>query len=339
VTNPLCPLCSIELETSCHSIWSCPSAVAVWQDANRKVQKLSTAANEGWELVEELWGKLEEDEFVEAMTIARFLWLRRNKWVFDGQFSPPAQVLKQAREALDSFAITHTPSTQEDLVPIRGMAKWIKPIHGEVKCNWDAAINSKKKCMGVGVVARDDRGRVVAAKARFFPGIVNPTVAESMGAWQAVVMCCDMRFPQVVFEGDSLNVVSAHNNEDPCWSFGQIIEDIKAKIQDIPSVRVQHVPREANNVAHSLAKVAVSQMLDKFWIEECPSSIRVVYLLSKRTSFKMIFIISQKTKTKKYMICLFFFFTGLSRQGWSQGGQETCPPNPQNFPFVLVDFS
>jgi hypothetical protein len=47
VTDSLFPLCSIELETSCHSIWSCPSAVAVWQDANRKVQKLSTEANEG----------------------------------------------------------------------------------------------------------------------------------------------------------------------------------------------------------------------------------------------------------------------------------------------------
>ncbi len=50
-----------------------------------------------------------------------------------------------------------------------------------MKCNWDAAINSKKRGMGVGVVIRDDRGRVVAAKARFVSGIVNPTVAESMG--------------------------------------------------------------------------------------------------------------------------------------------------------------
>ncbi|XP_062176146.1 uncharacterized protein LOC133881223 [Alnus glutinosa] len=252
-----------KVEMSCHSIWSCPSAVAVWQDANRKVQKLSTIANEGWELVEQLWGKLEEDEFVEAMTIARLLWMRRNKWVFYGQFSPPVQVLKQAREAMDSFAITHTPSTQAVQVPVRCMLKWIKPIQGEVKCNWDAAINSKNRCMGVGVVVRDDKGRDVAAKARFFPSIVNPTVAESMGAWQAVVMCCDMRFPQVVFEGDSWNVVSALNKEDPCWSsFGQIIEDIRAKLQDIPSVRVQHVPREANNVTHSLAKAVVSQMLD-----------------------------------------------------------------------------
>jgi hypothetical protein len=49
--------------------------------------------------VEDLWGKLEEDDFVEAMTIARLLWMRRNKWVFDGQFTSSAQVLKQACEA------------------------------------------------------------------------------------------------------------------------------------------------------------------------------------------------------------------------------------------------
>jgi len=144
-----------------------------------------------------------------------------------------------------------------------------------MKCNWDAAINSKKRGMGVGVVIRDDRGRVVAAKASFVSGIVNPIVAESMGAWQAVVMCCDLRFPLIVLEGDSLIVVSALNKEEPYWSsFGHIIEDIRAKLQNIPSVRVQHVSRDANKVAHVLAKAAVSQMLDNSWIEECPSYIQ-----------------------------------------------------------------
>jgi hypothetical protein len=99
--------------------------------------------------VEELWSKLEEDEFVEAMKIAWLLWLRKNKWVLMANPPPPpVQVLKQAREALESFAITHTPSTQADQVPDRCMAKWIKSSHGEVKCNWDAAISSKKRCMG-----------------------------------------------------------------------------------------------------------------------------------------------------------------------------------------------
>jgi ribonuclease HI len=213
--------------------------------------------------VEDLWGKLEEDDFVEAMTIARLLWMRRNKWVFDGQFTSPAQVLKQACEAWDSFATNLTQRTQAGQEPVRSMPKWIKPTQGEMKCNWDAAINSKKRGMGVGVVIRDDRGRVVAAKASFVSGIVNPIVAESMGAWQAVVMCCNLRFPLVVLEGDSLIVVSALNKEEPCWSsFGHIIEDIRAKLQDIPSVRVQHVPRDANKVAHVLAKAAISQMLD-----------------------------------------------------------------------------
>lgn len=39
-------------------------------------------------------------------------------------------------------------------------------------------------------------------------------------------------------------------------------------------MRVKHVPIEGNNVTHSLAKFALSQMLDKIWIEEYPSFIQ-----------------------------------------------------------------
>jgi hypothetical protein len=58
VTDPLCPMCSTEVETCCHIIWRCPSAVAVWQDSSRKIQKLSIEAIEGWDFMKELWAKL-----------------------------------------------------------------------------------------------------------------------------------------------------------------------------------------------------------------------------------------------------------------------------------------
>lgn len=40
--------------------------------------------------------------------------------------------------------------------------------------------------MGVGVVVRDEGGRVVAALAKVFPYVDNPTVAETLAAWHAV---------------------------------------------------------------------------------------------------------------------------------------------------------
>jgi len=47
------------------------------------------------------------------------------------------------------------------------------------------------------------------------------------------------------------------------------------------SFSVLHVHRAANSVAHKLAKLATSQLLDEVWIDDCPVVIRDVYLLSK----------------------------------------------------------
>jgi hypothetical protein len=75
---------------------------------------------------------------------------------------------------------------------------------------------------------------VVAALARVYPCIDNPTVAESLAAWQAVVFCCDLGIQLATFEGDSLIVASALNKEDHCCSaYGQMIEDTKVELNTL----------------------------------------------------------------------------------------------------------
>jgi hypothetical protein len=100
--------------------------------------------------------------------------------------------------------------------------------------------------------------------------------------WQAVELCCVLGLQKVSFEGNSMIVVSALNSEDHCWSaYGQLIEDTKIKLNSFSSKRVIHVPRVANNVAHCLAKFALSQRLDNVWIEECPSFIQGAVLVEQ----------------------------------------------------------
>jgi hypothetical protein len=41
---------------------------------------------------------------------------------------------------------------------------------------------------------------------------------------------------------------------------------------------VHHVRWEANIVAHGITKLAISQLLDEVWREDCPSIIRNVIL-------------------------------------------------------------
>jgi hypothetical protein len=55
-------------------------------------------------LIKQLMEKLEEEEFIEAATLARLLWLRRNTYVFDGVFTAPTQLVLQAKGQVEGYA-------------------------------------------------------------------------------------------------------------------------------------------------------------------------------------------------------------------------------------------
>jgi hypothetical protein len=58
-------------------------------------------------------------------------------------------------------------------------------------------------------VIRDEKGGSFVAQAKVFPFLVDPFMAEALGAWYAVKLGCDMGLTHVQIEGDSLFVVEA----------------------------------------------------------------------------------------------------------------------------------
>jgi hypothetical protein len=68
------------------------------------------------------------------------------------------------------------------------------PSNDCLKMIWDTALGSSPPRMGVGVVVRDEQGRVRAALAMGFPNISDPTVAEAMALWKATTFCLELGF-------------------------------------------------------------------------------------------------------------------------------------------------
>jgi len=60
VTDPFCPLCGREVETSGHVLWSCVAARAVWSESPRAIQKCAVEANEFSSIFSHLCDRLEE---------------------------------------------------------------------------------------------------------------------------------------------------------------------------------------------------------------------------------------------------------------------------------------
>ncbi len=160
--------------------------------------------------------------------------------------------------------------------------KWKAPAGGWLKLNWGAVVNERLKRIGIRIIVRDEKGVFVAAMAKVLPSLYDPSVAEALAAWHAVCMCAAKGFHKIVVEGVSSAMVSAPNNSLPNWSsFGKLIEDIKVKAKCLQQVEFTLVKRDANLLAISLVKFAISQLLDDLWIEECLPLSSLLYLLSK----------------------------------------------------------
>jgi hypothetical protein len=111
-----------------------------------------------------LLGRLEEPEFGKVACVARQIWLRRNKVVFEGTFTHPNTVARVAVEQLEfHLKVLYQNGEGNGLHRNNELEKWRAPSLGFVKLNWDAALDQQKKLMGVGIVVRDHTGGVIAA--------------------------------------------------------------------------------------------------------------------------------------------------------------------------------
>lgn len=72
-------------------------------ECNRKIQKLSISADDGFLLVEIWMEQLDQEDLNIVACVARRIWLRRNSIVFDGPLSSLALLVQSTTAALEAF--------------------------------------------------------------------------------------------------------------------------------------------------------------------------------------------------------------------------------------------
>jgi hypothetical protein len=102
--DALCPICTLEEETSLHILWSCPSARDVWGGSIKKFHKSSFDGPTFCGVVEEMFQHCNEDELRLFGSIARRIWFRRNEVVHGGSFIHPTILIQQAKDAVLEFS-------------------------------------------------------------------------------------------------------------------------------------------------------------------------------------------------------------------------------------------
>jgi len=138
-------------------------------------------------------------------------------------------------------------------------SSWRHPLPRRYKCNIDATFSSHSNRTCIGYCFRDSDGTFVLAKTVTYPCIVPVDVGEVLGLHAAVQWLSDMQFNSVDFEMDSKLTVDAFlSTKNDTSEFGSIISSCRSLFSSVFSnSRVEFIRRQANRVAHALARDAL----------------------------------------------------------------------------------
>jgi hypothetical protein len=143
---------------------------------------------------------------------------------------------------------------------------------GVIKLNWDSALDHGKHLMGVGVIALDLEGQVVASICSVQHHVFDSAIAEAYGACQALEFGRFLDLQSVFLEGDALEISTALGRmDDESGKYGNLIMDARRLFRGFHFWNITHVRREGNMVAHSLAKFVVSFEQTRVWFESYPT--------------------------------------------------------------------
>lgn len=133
--------------------------------------------------------------------------------------------------------------------------RWSAPVQGSWKINCNAAFCQKTHKSQIGLICRDFKGDVIRILSKKFHSH-SPLQSEAMAIREALRFLETHRSHPIIIESDCLNAVRLANSPPsrPHGKSPSILEEIRHLTQGNPSFKISYIPRQANRVAHWLAK-------------------------------------------------------------------------------------
>lgn len=272
VTCPTnCASCASNSEDLLHVFFDCPFALQVWNKTGlwSSVHHAISVTDSAVSAIFHLLEHLSADLIQRLSSVLWSLWKHRNLKVWEDVTETSATVVERARHLVEDWQLANTPYICAPSLPHPQSAAssshdhritWQPPGVGRYKCNIDAAFSSHVNRTGIGMCVRDAEGTFVLAKAFTYPCIVPVAVGEALGLHSALQWLSDMQFDNVDFETDSKLTADAFlSSRNDLSEFGCIISSCRLLFSNFFSnSRVEFVRRQANAVAHALAREATS---------------------------------------------------------------------------------
>ena len=150
-------------------------------------------------------------------------------------------------------------AAQTNLEPIMQRATtWSPPPRSLFKINVDGAIATATKKAGVGVIVRDELGRVEAAMCRNLNATLGAIKTESKAIEAGLLFTQDIGIRDIVVESDSLIMVQALNGTStPPFVVSADVQGIRDLNKSFRRVEFSHIKRQENRPTYVLTEHAL----------------------------------------------------------------------------------
>ena len=126
----------------------------------------------------------------------------------------------------------------------------------------------------VGAVLRNRRGEVKAGMACVVDHVLNGATAKALALLKGLQFLESVGCSSVIIESDSLELIQVCNGEIAVWSpYSAILAECFSKASMMEDVSFQHCMRDANQVAHQLAKHVYQSKENLVWDGDPPGFI------------------------------------------------------------------
>ncbi|KAJ9188627.1 hypothetical protein P3X46_000007 [Hevea brasiliensis] len=143
---------------------------------------------------------------------------------------------------------------------------------GRLKCNVDAVLFLLVSKLGLGWIAGDAAGFMVATKVKSVKGRMSVMQAEAFSFREALSWIKDGGWRNVNFKSDSCHLAHAiHNSEQDISFVSSIVNDCKFFMQSIYPCSLGFVKKSANQSTHSLCRATIFTSDEKEWAFIPPS--------------------------------------------------------------------
>jgi ribonuclease HI len=150
---------------------------------------------------------------------------------------------------------------------------WRKPLEGYIMLNIDASYDEDRGCRSTGAIIRDDSDGMIAVTSTFISHLVDAPMVEAFALNEGLMLAQHIGGNCLIVQSDCMEVVEIMGN-------GGFTANLAAAIYDecnivwsgFEEISIEHLSREANQVAHELARQA---MLTKkcIWDDDPPNFI------------------------------------------------------------------